>query len=227
MDLTSDDIFNLVEQYGTRAVSDFQARYFVVNSQISDYKRIHQAILEIEARVAAKKQIERNMKKSEIQKEIVLRDIEKEPDNLKKKLLQVDVEQIEYDLSVYNKKYRICLEELETFVTIVKTLVHSKEELEQYKTPNEEKERQYWILRMGKQAALDILSTGRIGQGNMDSIAMMPVIDQEKTISVAMKYSKLLNKGLTEIDATSNQELLYPDEILPSLETLNKKLLGE
>ena len=64
-------------------------------------------------------------------------------------------------------------EELEKFVAVIQQLVPDKETLEQYKQPNEQEEKLYWILRMGKQAALDISVMGRIGQGNMDSNAMI------------------------------------------------------
>lgn len=224
--LETNDIYALVETYGSRSMSDFQSRYFVVNSQVTDYKRVHQALLEIESRIGGKKQIERNAKKTEIQKKIKQREYEKEEDDLLKELILVDIEQLDYDLSVYEKKYRICIEELETFCKIVKDLVPNKEVLETYKDHNDEEEKYYWILRMGKQAALDISASGRIGQGNMDSIAMMPLCDQEKVLGVALKYNSLLQAGIAAIESKVNKELLLePDKINLIDEIIQKELL--
>ena len=52
---------------------------------------------------------------------------------------------------------------------------------------------------MGKQAAMDVYTTGKIGTGNLDSIAMMREDDQFATLNVAMQYSGLLNVGIAKI----------------------------
>jgi hypothetical protein len=229
------DIYELAEQHGAWAMSDFQSRYFVVNSQVTDYRRVRQALLEIETRIAAKKQIERNVKKTEIQKKIALRNFEKESDNLQQELILLDIEQLDYDLSVYTKKYKVCLEELENFASIVKDIVPDITTLESYKYQNETEERNYWIARMAKQATMDLMTIGRIGQGNLDSIAMMPVNDQTATIKAALKYNGLLSKGISNIEQTTRQEIEalpsninYIDQIVnDSLLQLERKNKGE
>ena len=40
---------------------------------------------------------------------------------------------------------------------------------------------------MGKQAAMDIISYGRIGSGNMTSIMDMPEEDQVETLGIAVQ----------------------------------------
>ena len=218
-------------------MSDFQSRYFVVNSQVTNYRRVRQALLEIETRLAAKKQIERNVWKAETQIKIVKRDIEKEHDELKKELLYIELDQFNYDLSVYAKKYKVCLEELENFSKIIKDIVPNVEELEKYKLHDEVEERNYWITRMAKQAALDLISQGRIGQGNLDSIAMMPLQDQEETIKAALKYNTVLNKGIGALEKKAHMELEmsqskpgdmnYIDEVVKQQLKLEIKNQGE
>ena len=75
----------------------------------------------------------------------------------------------------------------------------SIEELEKAAEYREEDERKYWIARMGKQAAIDIYANGRIGIGNMDSIAMMAEEDQIYAVNIAMQYAGLLNTGISKI----------------------------
>jgi hypothetical protein len=205
--MENSQIFELAENHGSWAVSDFQSRYFVVNSQVTDYRRVRQALLEIETRIAAKKQIERNVRKTETQKKIHVRDLTLETDSLKKELIQLDIDQCDYDLSVYQKKYRICLEELDQFAKIVKDLVPDFTTLETYKQQNDEEERNYWVTRLAKQATMDLITIGRIGQGNLDSIAMMPLTDQQETIKAALKYNALLGAVIAKTEKLALEEL--------------------
>ena len=42
--MDNDEIFELVETHGGWSMSDFQSRYFVVNSQVTNYRRVRQAL---------------------------------------------------------------------------------------------------------------------------------------------------------------------------------------
>ena len=231
--MENNEIFEMVESHGSWGMSDFQSRYFVVNSQVTNYRRVRQALLEIETRIAAKKQIERSRRKTEVQKQIFERDYHSEQDELKRELILVDIEQCDYDLSVYDKKYRVCLEELQKFAQIVKDIVPDVTTLETYKEHNEVEERNYWIARMAKQATMDLMTIGRIGSGNLDSIAMMPIQDQQETIKAALKYNGLLTKGISAIEKTAVEELSmlpgmkYIDEIVNDQLKLEGKTKGE
>ena len=92
---------------------------------------------------------------------------------------------------------QICID---NFCDIVKTLVPDMLSLESFKEQNPELEREYWITRMAKQAAMDLLTIGRISQGNMDSIVMMPLQDQEETVKTALTYTASLNKAIGVVD---------------------------
>ena len=156
-----------------------------------------------------------------------------ESDELQRELILVDIEQCDYDLSVYEKKYRVCLEELQKFAQIVKDIVPDVTTLETFKEHNEVEERNYWIARMAKQATMDLMTIGRIGSGNLDSIAMMPIEDQQETIKAALKYNGLLTKGIGAIEKTAIEELAllpgmkYIDEIVKDQLKLESKVKGE
>ena len=228
------EIYKAVEEHGTWSMSDFQSRYFVVNSQVTNYRRVRQALLEIETRIASKKQVERSKKKTEIERKMKLRDYEQTVDELKKELISVDIEQLDYDISVYEKRYRVILEELEVFAEIVKSIVETAEDLEYYKEHDEVEEQNYWIARMGKQAAMDLMTIGRIGQGNMDSIAMMPIAVQKDTVKAALKYNALLGNGMQALEKEAMEELesggkalTYIDELVNDMLKLEEKVQGE
>ena len=204
------DVLQLAEKHGSWSMSDFQSRYFVVNSQVTDYRRVRQALLEIETRIAAKKQIIRDAKRSEVQMQIKQRDLAAETRDLEKELILLDIDQLQYDISVYEKKLRVVEEELDEFAKLVLEIVPNTAELETYTQHNEELEREYWIYRMAKQASVDMVTTGRIGAGNLDSIAMMSPQDQALTIGSALVNSKKLTGGINRIeeDINTNTNLL-------------------
>jgi hypothetical protein len=198
------DVLQIAEAQGGWSMSDFQSRYFVVNSQVTDYRRVRQALLEIETRLAAKKQIIRDCKRSEVQLKIKERDHALESKDLEKELILLDIDQLQYDISVYTKKLRIVEEELDQFAKLIIEIVPNFTELEKYKVHNDELEREYWIYRMAKQASVDMVTTGRIGAGNLDSIAMMAPEDQALTIGSALLNSKKLTAGINRIEEAIN-----------------------
>ena len=149
----------------------------------------------------------------------------------------IDIDQLEYDLSVYKSKVRVVAEEIEEFSKLVLEIVSSVEELETYKQHNEELEREYWIHRMAKQAGVDMVTTGRIGAGNLDSIAMMSPEDQALTIGSALISSKKLTAGINAIEeaVNSNANLLSSEftglftnnDVLKLAEESKTKIDGE
>jgi len=234
--METQDIVNFVnESENSIGMSDFQSRYFVVNSQVTEYRRVRQALLEIDTRHGMLKQILRNRKKRIIEKQIIERDIANETDDLKKQLLQVDLETAEWDIHMYNKKERMCINEINNFAEMVKAAVPDLESLKKFDQHDEVQEREYWVTRMAKQAAMDLNTIGRISQGNLDSILMMPMTEVKETLQLAIKYNGVLGKGIDAIgQATMKElagapvpELTYIDQVAKQQLTLEDKTQGE
>jgi hypothetical protein len=225
--LENTDIITAADSYGSWSMSEFQTKYFVVNSQVTDYRRVRQALLEIETRIGGRKQIERSMWRTQIELKLKQEEYDSEQHPLKKELISVDMDQLNYDLSVYNKKLKIVKEEIDNFCEIVKTLVSDMPSLESFKQQNPELEREYWVTRMAKQAAMDLLTIGRISQGNMDSIVMMPLSDQEETVKTALTYTASLTKAIGSVDEkvklemqkTAESEFNYISSVAPTMLT--------
>lgn len=212
-------------------MSDFQSRYFVVNSQVTNYRRVKQAMTELDVRIGQKKQIERNRKRTLINIEITKRDIENEQDDLKKQLLEVDLEQHEWDLKMHDKKINMVDSEIDNFVKVIQDVVPDIESFQKYGEHDEIEERNYWIARMAKQASMDLFTLGRISQGNLDSIAMMPVEDQKQTIKSALKYNTILNNNVETLSLEAEKEMVslpsgvnYIDEVVNNQLRLNHEV---
>ena len=213
--MNDSEILEFVNQNeNSLGMSDFQSRYFVVNSQVTNYRRVRQALIELDTRIGMLKQIQRERKKRVIQKEMLLRDIANEPDDLKKQLLQVDVEQAEWDIHMFDKKESMCQNEMNGFIQMIKDLVPDLTELKKFAEHNESEERTYWITRLAKQAAMDLNTIGRVSQGNMDAILMMPLPDVNEALGLAVKYNLVLGKGMEAIgQGVMEKSGLLSDEI--------------
>ena len=73
---------------------------------------------------------------------------------------------------------------------------------------NEEGEEiKYWIARLAKQCSIDLLTTGRIQAGNLDSMLMMSPEDQAAVTDLAMTYSTAMNINVGKIKAAAEDKV--------------------
>jgi hypothetical protein len=70
----------------------------------------------------------------------------------------------------------------------------------------EQAEREYWIKRLGKQSAMDMIAYGKVGVGNMDSLTMLSYEDQQKAIELASDVFVHNERRLQQIVHKSNQQ---------------------
>lgn len=218
-------------------MTDYQSRHFVSGSQLTPWRKVRQALMELEVRYHAYFEIRNSLRKAEVLKEMFIRDIENEDDDLKRKMLEIDKDKNDYDITIWKRKLRQSEIEINSFLTFIKEHASTEEELRYFVEPNEEEERQYWCYRMAKQAAMDIIAFGRVGSGNMDSIAMMDKEDQLEVLRNAVRYAGLININISQLGdeaAKEAQELLNSGRIdIPTIEdgnvqrTLEPKTLGE
>lgn len=192
-------------------MSEYQIQNYVIKSQVTNYNQVKQSLIELNARRDSLLQTEIDQKRRKIKKEKIEKKIKEENDQFEKQLFEIDLEEVEKDLEYVEKRLLIQKKEYDFFLQKITSLFDSKEELQNYMN-NPEEERKYWIARMGKQAALDLLASGRITVGNMDSIAMMSEEDQVQTLKVAIQYSGLMNVGLVKLQ----------QEMIPYLQQLEK-----
>ena len=190
----------------------FQNEYFVVNSQVSPYRQIRQAMMEIQGRTNA-------LQKTTIQFKRCLNDIarvtaarDKEKDEFHKVDRQYELELLYLDKQIWLNKIHQCKEELNGFFAIIKEKAGTEnpEEivkiLEDKELENVE-EHKYWIARMGKQSAIDLLTTGRIQAGNLESLLQMAPEDQAAVTDLAMMYSTAVNKSIGGIKEAAEERV--------------------
>jgi hypothetical protein len=190
--------------------TDYQAEHFVANSQLTPYKKVRQAMMELEVRHHAYMEIRTNLRRAEVMDRKFQRDIDilmERGDDISAELTQIDKDKNQYDITIWRRKLRQAELEIESFLKIVKTYAPDEESLKFYTDINADEERKYWILRMGKQAAMDIIAFGRIGSGNMDSISMMSREEQIEALTIAIQYSGLINANIASISSNVQDDI--------------------
>lgn len=209
--------------------SEYQNKFFVTASQLTPYRMLKQCMLEIEARHHSWYNVKNKHKRKLIEIQMAKRDLEQIRDPLAKQLLEVDIEDMENDCRIWERKLLQAEDEMLGFINQVKQIAGDDEELlKKAFSYDEEEERQYWVTRMAKQAAMDMVSYGRIGSGNMDSIAMMPEEDQIMTLATTLQYNERLMNGLNQISQAVSQGLLENKDHLPKFDVpkVTDKLLA-
>ena len=176
-----------------------QIKNFVVNSHVTDKRKLRQTLTEISTRNHERKKLFLDIERKKIKIEQLEAGLEIEDDPYARRLMQCDIDEFKLDIGRFKIAVHQSSNELQAFMDWVNKKYDSMEELIEAAQYNEEEERKYWVARMGKQAAMDVYCTGRIGIGNLDSIAMMREEDQFATLNIAMQYSGLLNAGIGKI----------------------------
>jgi len=213
--------------------SEYQNQFFVTASQLTPYRMLKQCMLEIESRHHSWYNIKNKMKRKLIEIKIAKRDLAEfgHQDQLRAELIKVDIEDMENDCRIWERKLMQAEDEMMGFIKQARTIAGDDEELlNKAFTYDHEEERKYWVTRMAKQAAMDMVSYGRIGTGNMDSIAMMPEEDQILTLATTLQYNERLMGGLNQISQAVNQGLLENKDHLPKFDipkVTDKLLTGE
>ena len=181
-------------------MTEYECEHFVADPQLTPWRKVRQALMELETRYHAYMENRNSLRKAEILRKRLNRDMPLLPDELDRELMQIDMEKNDYDIGIWKRKLRQSELELKYFLNVVDKYVDDEHPLEYYCQENHQEVRMYWIARMGKQAAMDIISYGRIGSGNMTTIMDMPEEDQVETLGVAVKYSGMIGGGIDKLN---------------------------
>lgn len=181
--------------------SEFQSRAFIINNEVTDHRKIQQVALEVKARIMGTGDSHYRIKKADIEKRKLQRKLESETDDLERELIQLEIDKTDFDIE--NTKllqYQTQLE-IKKLLNLLKEIVpeNTLEVLKHYKDDWEEKEEDYWTKRFGRQAMMDVMMTGKIQSGNLDSIIGMPQEAQRKVVGYALLQTQKLEKGIAQI----------------------------
>lgn len=190
----------------------FKARNFVGHAQITPYAAMKQFLLEINSREAGLIDSEYQREKAQIEVDRLTHRLEKVTDEFDRREIELEIKHINAKIVGWDRKLRDLKQERIQYIELIEELnatetVGDKTLLEAVQDPEmrEELERDYWIKRLGKQAAMDMVAYGRVGVGNIDSITMLDQDDQRKTLQLASDVLVWHENRMQHILSNSNE----------------------
>ena len=198
------------------ALPKYKAYNFVGGAQITPYAKLKQWLLELRGREDAVEHLEYTVRKMEL--EIQMDEESKEfiTDLKRKEMVDLTIADKQIDLRKFKRNLKDAYKERQSFIDLIKEFLESEDGnlpdgtklIDIFGNPElEEKyEHEYWTVRMAKQAMLDMISYGRIGTGNLDSILMMEPEQQKQVLSLASAYTVSIDKNINQLmsHATTN-----------------------
>jgi hypothetical protein len=198
-------VFACNQEWGT---PKFKLRHFVGDAQITPYAKLKQFVVELRNREEMIEQMSVDVAKNEILIDIEIdKKNEAKTDN-QKKYHDIEIDRLINDNNKFKRRLNTAYEERQKIISIINEMYENREAFLEDGTEiisifgtekEEELESRYWTLRLAKQAALDILSYGRIGTGNMDAISMLGANQQADTLELAINYSVEIDSAMEKM----------------------------
>ena len=220
----------------------FKADNFVGGAQITPYAKLKQWLIELRQREDIVEHLEYLLRKKEIDIQLEHEKIEFLTEPLRKELVELSIKDMYIDLRKFQRNLKDAYRERQVFIDLIKEFIESDDA----KLPNgltlmdvfgnqqlEDKfEKEYWSVRMAKQAMLDMISYGRVGTGNLDSILMMSPEQQKEVMALASSYTVTMDRNITTLMgmAATNQDMIDSNlknqfKIGTTNDNINEKLL--
>jgi|SRR5210317_682730 hypothetical protein len=190
----------------------FKTEHFVGGGQMTPFKKMQQYFIELRVKQDAFLQCEFEGAKKELEVEIEeekLKRAEEKGDKLEVAYQKLDLLQIRKDLKKFQDNQRQALREKDHLLQLVRELDASPEgtlpdgtkllDVFGDEEKEEQLEKEYWTMRLAKQASTEMLAYGKVGTGNIDAIAMLPRKMQEETLELATQYSTRFAIGMNKI----------------------------
>jgi hypothetical protein len=224
------------------ALPKYKAENFVGGAQITPYAKLRQWLMELRSREDAAEHMEYLLRKKEIEIQLEHEKMEFLTEPLRKELVELGIKDMHIDLRKYQRNLKDAYRERQIFIDLIKDFLVSDDskmpdgrslmEVFNNQLLEDKYEKDYWSVRMAKQAMLDMISYGRVGTGNLDSILMMSPEQQKEVMALASTYTVAIDRNINTLMgmAATNQNMISDElkdqfKIGTSNETINEKLL--
>ena len=191
------------------ALPKYKAENFVGGAQITPYAKLKQWLLELRGREDIVEHLEYTVRKQELEIQIQEESKEFLTDSKRKQLVDLTIADMKIDLRKFQRNLKDAHIERQGFIDLIKDFLESDDaklpdggnliDVIGNKELEHKYEHEYWTVRMAKRAMLDMVSYGRIGTGNLDSILMMSPDQQKDVLSLASSYTVFIDKNINQL----------------------------
>jgi hypothetical protein len=212
---SANDIMENVE----KGMSDFQIKNFVVNAQLTPLKQLQQAAMEAQVREENIKRSEHEIKKVELKIRVLELAKERSEDELEQAQIDLDLHLAREKIINVKKETKRIAKELKSFQEVL-DFFNENYDIEKMIEMKDTLDIDYWVKRLSKQAAMDIVATGRVGTGNLSSMLDMPdeifQVCIKETYALTNRLAKVMPlPGLIGPAGTTEESLLKFDKDTP------------
>ena len=171
----------------------FKAKHFVGQGQITPYGAMKQYFIELRSRETSLLDIEYELAKIELRIDEETHALATAENTFDRRRSEIEIKYMSGKRDGYLQNLRINREERKMYVEMIDslndehTLPDGLSLIDALQIPEkeEELERDYWIKRLGKQSATDMIAYGLVGVGNIDALTMMDKDDQREALKLA------------------------------------------
>ena len=207
----------------------FKIKHFVGDAQITPYQKYKQFLLEIRGREEVIENLLMNTAKQEAMIEVIFEEMNELTSPAKIKLKEFDLITNKNDLIKISRRLEQAYTERRNFIAALEEMYTTGEAYLPDGTDLRDAimdpelslklEQEHWVQRLGKQAGLDLLSSGKIGTGNMDAISMMKTEDAVASLDVAVDWATRVNSAMEQIQGAKIKELSNKEFTLKLIDT--------
>ncbi len=196
---------------------NFKAKHFIGSAQITPYGAMRQFFLELKSRETSLLDLEYQLSKIELAIDEENYALENSENEFDKRRSEIEIRYMAGKRDGYLQNLKINREERKMYADMIENLnveyqlPDGTKLIDALNDPEkeEELERDYWIKRLGKQAATDMIAYGRVGVGNIDALTMLDKEDQRESLQLASEVlvwnEKRMNTLLVEANEKYNQ----------------------
>lgn len=220
----------------------FKMKYFQAEEQLTPFHKLRQLMLELRAQEESIEQVEYVVEKLSTECEIAEIKISRATDELEQKEWQLKLVELKKDLSSAKRRVTHQYIERHMYLDLIKEhnddpenrTVDGQSLMTVFNTPLEDEyEKQYWVVRFAKQAAMDLLSYGNISAGNLSSIVVLPPELQDEVFKIAHHYTTEMKAHQEEIrdqmikQVEEEKKMISMPEVKKDQNNLSKKSTTE
>lgn len=194
------------------SMSEFQIKHFVVNSQHNPYRQFKQILLELEVRYTNLEQVNLEVEKNRLERDLLIEKMESETSPAQKKLYEFDIKKNDITFDNITRSRERVISEIENLHKIEQQF-RSQYDVKEIMDNQEKHEHDYWIKRLATQSALELLTVGRIGVGNLEALMQMGPENFKAALVETTKIANEVKGQVKYLDMVGDQEQLQSGQL--------------
>lgn len=196
------DLFLKLEPLINGGMSAFQLQNFVINENITPYRKLRQAVIELRARLEVLAGSQLDFEEAELKKQKLIE--EKEAlTGIDQKLKDLEIRRVDLvfnrratQLAQYEKEAQYFIDMVTKLTNDVGGFEKAQEVLNDPEAYNQTEE-EYWTKRLARGMYTDFINFGTVTKGVLEAITALPIEQQQKIVNEALttqaNFGELLN----------------------------------